>query len=82
MRTHGDFLADVAAIYVGDQAKGSFGSGRLIAAGLVLTAGHVVDYPARGARTRASWKVALISERDHDARWTAQPTTLKLFGGA
>ena len=30
--THDQFLADVAAIYIGDSSKGSFGSGRLIGA--------------------------------------------------
>jgi hypothetical protein len=69
--THDEFVADVAAVYTGERAKGSFGSGRLIAPDLVLTAGHVVDYPTPGAPTRAHWKVALLAERDHDARWTA-----------
>lgn len=71
MPTHDDFVADVAAVYKGDKAKGSFGTGRLIAPNLVLTAGHVVDYPTRGAPTRAGWKVALIAERNQDGSWTA-----------
>jgi hypothetical protein len=36
-----------AAVYIGDSAKGAFGSGRLIAPGLILTAGHVVAHPDR-----------------------------------
>ena len=71
MRTSDEFLADVAAVYVRDQAKGSFGSGRLIAPDLILTAGHVVDYPTREAPARAGWKIALIGERGKDGRWTA-----------
>jgi hypothetical protein len=71
LRTHDDFLADVAAVYTGDQAKGSFGSGRLIAPDLILTAGHVVDYPTRYSPNRGGWKAALIGERDKDGRWTA-----------
>jgi hypothetical protein len=69
--THDEFLADVVAVYIGDEAKGSFGSGRLIAPALVLTAGHVVDYPNREDPTRTGWKVALIGERNKDGRWTA-----------
>jgi hypothetical protein len=69
LRTSDEFLADVAAIYIGDQAKGSFGSGRLIAPDLILTAGHVVDHPTREAPSLAGWKIALIGERDKDGRW-------------
>ena len=69
MRTSDEFLADVAAFYIGDPAKWSFGSGRLIAPDLILTAGHVVDYPTREAPVRAGWKIALIGERDKDGRW-------------
>ena len=50
--THDQFVADVPAVYIGNSAKGSFGSGRLIAPGLILTAGHVVDYPTRDIPTR------------------------------
>ncbi len=71
MRTHDEFLADVAAVYIRDQGKMCFGSGRLIAPDLVLTAGHVVDYPTREAPARAGWKIALIGERDKDGRWRA-----------
>jgi hypothetical protein len=70
LQTHGDFAADVAAVYTGDSRKGSFGSGRLIAPGLVLTAGHVVDYPASAAPAREGWKVVLVGERDHNGCWT------------
>jgi V8-like Glu-specific endopeptidase len=52
-----DFLADVAAVYIGAATDGAFGSGRLIAPGLILTAGHVVDYPKREAPTRTGWKI-------------------------
>ncbi len=71
MRTSDEFLADVAAVYIGDEAKGSFGSGRLIAPDLILTAGHVVDYPTREDPARAGWKITLIGERGKDGRWTA-----------
>jgi len=67
--THGDFLADVAAVFTGDQGKASFGSGRLIAPDLVLTAGHVVDYPTSAGPTRTGWKVSLVRERENDGRW-------------
>jgi hypothetical protein len=53
-----EFVADVAAVYLGDRAKGSFGTRRLIAPNLVLTAGHVVDCPTRGAPIHTGWKVA------------------------
>jgi len=41
--TSDEFLADAAAVYTGGPANGAFGSGRLIAPGLIVTAGHVVD---------------------------------------
>jgi hypothetical protein len=66
-----EFLADVAAVYIGDQANGSFGSGRLIAPGLIMTAGHVVDYPTREAPTRSGWKVCLLRNRTADGSWAA-----------
>jgi hypothetical protein len=69
MRIHDEFLADVAAIYIGDP-KGSFGSGRLIAPNLILTAGHVVDYPTREDPKRIGWVVVLIRDRDKDGRWS------------
>jgi tetratricopeptide (TPR) repeat protein len=73
--TLGDFLADVAAIYT----DGSFGSGRLIAPGLVLTAGHVVDHPTREAPTRTEWKIRLLSERGRDGAWIGSPHTAELL---
>ena len=60
VRTHTDFVADVTAVYIGTETRGSFGSGRLIAPDLVLTAGHVVDFPTHEAPVRAGWKIALI----------------------
>jgi hypothetical protein len=51
------FLADVVAAYPGRATEGdAFGSGRVIAPGLVLTAGHVVDHPTPHAPARI-WKV-------------------------
>jgi len=54
-----DFLADAAAIYAGEV----FGSGRLIAPGLVLTAGHVVDHPRREGPSRTGLRVSLVRPR-------------------
>ena len=54
------FLADVAAVYAEGEGGKSFGSGRLIAPGLVLTAGHVVDLPSREAPLLTGWKVCLM----------------------
>ena len=68
-----EFIADVAAVYCGDGSTGSFGSGRLIAPGLVLTAGHVVDYPTREAPARADWSVVLLRDRINDGSWDAPP---------
>jgi tetratricopeptide (TPR) repeat protein len=65
-----EFLADVAFIYTGSQAKGAYGSGRLIAPRLVLTAGHVVDYPTRNRPRRKRWKVCLLKERSKSGDWT------------
>jgi tetratricopeptide (TPR) repeat protein len=73
-----DFLADVAAVYTGSKDHGSFGSGRLIAPGLVLTAGHVVDHPTRAAPTRAEWKIRLLGERARDGAWISSPHTAEL----
>jgi NB-ARC domain len=64
-----EFLADVAIVYTGDAAEGAFGSGRLIAPGLVLTAGHVVDYPTRQAPMRTGWKVRVVRERAQSGAW-------------
>lgn len=51
------FLADVAAVYAVGSSGQTFGSGRLIAPGLILTAGHVVDFPERRVPSRMGWKV-------------------------
>jgi hypothetical protein len=68
-----EFLADVAAVYIGGPPNGVFGSGRLIAPGLIVTAGHVIDYPTRVAPTRTGWKVSLLRNRRRDGSWTASP---------
>ena len=68
-----EFLADVAAVFIGDAAGGTLGSGRLIAPGLVLTAGHVADYPKRKAPAQAGWKVRLLRERAKDGSWATPP---------
>jgi tetratricopeptide (TPR) repeat protein len=68
-----EFLADVAAVYKGDAANGAFGSGRLIAPGLILTAGHVIDYPNREAPELSGWKVRLLRERTQNGAWAASP---------
>src|ERR1700736_6291117 len=67
--TPAEFLSDVAAVYTRDSAGDLFGSGRLIAPGLILTAGHVVDYPTREAPTRTGWKVLLLMEQLLDGAW-------------
>jgi hypothetical protein len=64
-----DFLADVAAVYARGPNGDTFGSGRLIAPRLILTAGHVVDYPTREAPTRTGWKVRLLREKTQDGTW-------------
>lgn len=63
-----EFLADVAAVYIGGQSNGAFGSGRLIAPGLILTARHVVD-PA--SVTSARWKACLLRDRTARGSWAA-----------
>ena len=73
------FLADVAAVSIGAATDGAFGSGRLIAPGLVLTAGHVVDYPTREAPTRTGWKIRLLREWAKDGAWTAPPHEAELL---
>jgi hypothetical protein len=65
------FLADVAAIGIRDGQKGSFGSGRLIAPGLVLTARHVTEFPKAGASVDTGWSVRLIRERV-DGAWQGE----------
>jgi tetratricopeptide (TPR) repeat protein len=74
-----DLLADVAAVYTGDEIRGSFGSGRLIAPGLILTAGHVVDYPEREAPTSGGWKVRLLREQAKDGAWASPPYDAQLL---
>jgi V8-like Glu-specific endopeptidase len=74
-----DFLGDVAAVYIGAATEGAFGSGRLIAPGLVLTAGHVVDYPKREAPARAGWKIRLLRDRMKDGGWTTPPHEAELL---
>jgi len=74
-----DFLADVAAVYIGAATDGAFGSGRLIAPGLVLTAGHVLDYPKREAPARTGWKIRLLRERAKDGAWTASSHEAELL---
>jgi hypothetical protein len=61
--------ADVAVVWLDQDGHRSFGSGRLIASGLVLTAGHVVDCPARDNPISVGWKVRLI----HDRPWQGEP---------
>jgi tetratricopeptide (TPR) repeat protein len=77
--TLANFLADVTAVYIGDATGGAFGSGRLIAPGLVLTAGHVVDYPTREAPARTGWKIRLLGERATDGTWTGPPHEAELL---
>ena len=70
-------FADVAAIYGGDD-RPNFGSGRLIAPNLILTAGHVVDYPRRRNPTLGGWKAALLRDRVEDGSWTASALDAKV----
>ncbi len=79
--THDRFLADVAAVYIGDAAAGTFGSGRLIAPGLILTAGHVVDYPTRETPLLTGWKVSLLRNRNPDGSWAASAHKAELIWG-
>lgn len=62
------FIADVAVIYIDDGANKSFGSGRLIASGLILTARHVVDVP-KIAPVDIGWRVRLIRDRTDEGIW-------------
>ena len=73
-----EFLSDLAAIYARGPTGEAFGSGRLIAPGLVLTAGHVVDYPTREAPMRTGWKVCLVSERSESGVWVHPPHDAEL----
>ena len=70
--THAQLIADVAAVYIGEGEEGSFGSGRLIAPGLILTAGHVVDWPSRESPQRQGWKVVLAADRKPDGSWPSE----------
>src|SRR5208283_1138346 len=65
------FRNDVAAIFINIENAKSFGSGRLIASNLVLTARHVVDVPA-GKPMDQGWRVCLIRDRDETGHWTGQ----------
>jgi|HubBroStandDraft_3_1064219.scaffolds.fasta_scaffold481121_1 hypothetical protein len=76
--TPDEFLSDVAAIYARDSTGESFGSGRLIAPGLVLTAGHVVDYPTCGAPMCTGWKICLVRERSERGVWLNPPHDAEL----
>ena len=69
-----DYFSDVAAVYI----DGAFGSGRIIAPALVLTAGHVVDHPTRKTAKRKGWKVRLLRERSKKGGWTAPPHEAEL----
>jgi hypothetical protein len=70
--TTDEFLSDVAAIYARGPTGEAFGSGRLIAPGLILTAGHVVDYPTPQSPLKMGWKVCLIGERSSSRMWTKE----------
>jgi hypothetical protein len=65
-----EFLSDVAAIYTRASAWETFGSGRLIAPGLILTAGHLMDYPTLEKPLEKGWKVCLWRERAPNGTWT------------
>ncbi|MCP1468427.1 tetratricopeptide (TPR) repeat protein [Sphingobium sp. OAS761] len=71
--TSGAFVADVAAIYFDDGQTSAFGSGRLIAPGLILTAAHVVEAPS-GAPRAAGWKVRIVGDRSSNGAWSGPPT--------
>ncbi len=61
--TSDEFLADLAAIY----------------AGLILTAGHVVDHPTREAPMLTGWNVCLVSERSESGVWVDPPHAAELI---
>lgn len=63
-------LLDVASIWFA--GGGPFGSGRLIAPGLVLTAGHTVHYPPDAPAARG-WCVRLLAQRSADGTWRDAP---------
>src|SRR6185295_10939824 len=62
-------LEDVAAVWHPD---GPFGSGRLIAPGLVLTASHTLEHPMLSP-ARSGWRVRLLRQRDAAGQWTSDP---------
>jgi hypothetical protein len=64
--THAGLVADVAVVYRPD---GVFGSGRLIAPGLVLTAAHVVVEEESGAPDGGTWNVLLMRMLGPDGTW-------------
>jgi len=72
------FFADVAAIYR-NEPEPSFGSGRLIAPGLVLTAEHVVTLKKAGA-VDTGWKLRLIRDRPpgRNAQWQGEAYRAKV----
>jgi hypothetical protein len=76
------FLGDVAAVYIGGQKAGAFGSGRLIAPGLILTAGHVVDYPSREHPSREGWSVVLLRDKNPDGSWASPFSATLVWRGA
>jgi hypothetical protein len=62
-----DFFDDVAAIsFVQGPGKGSFGSGYLIARGLVLTAAHVLNFPDAKKPLSTGWTVQLLRDRSRN----------------
>ncbi|MEY9126390.1 trypsin-like serine peptidase [Bradyrhizobium yuanmingense] len=66
------FLSDVAAIYIDNSTTQSFGTGRLIAPGLILTARHVVSAGAKASSDRG-WNVRLILDRGTNGSWARGP---------
>ena len=63
--------SDAATIVLKNPQGRSFGSGRRIAPGLILTAGHVVDVPSKDNPILEGWKVRLIKDRDRNGNWKA-----------
>jgi hypothetical protein len=60
-----DFFDDLAAIsFVQGPGEGSFGSGYLIAKGLVLTAVHVLNFPNAKKPLSTGWTVQLLRDRN------------------
>ena len=68
--SHAEFVADVAAVFIQEGGSSSFGSGRLIAPGLVLSARHVVNVPSnRLANQHGAWSVRLLRNRTRKGQW-------------